>query len=172
MSPVVRAPTANETALLADIEVEADSRYRDIGYEATAATSGIPDEVATRYANDGRLLVAAVDETPVGFIAWHSESDPTVLGIAQVSVLTKFGGQCIGRLLVETVLHHAAVSRYRSVALATQNNVPWNEPWYRRFGFEVVPLEEWTEWMHEAAETQLRNGVDWEHRVWMTLDLD
>lgn len=170
-TPTVRTPTTEEVGLLEAIEVEADSRYADVGYDTLASTSGIPADVANRYAGDGRLLVAVVDEQPVGFIAWHTEDDPTVLGIAQVSVLTDFGGRGIGRLLLESVLDHAETSGFRSVVLTTQSDVPWNAPWYRTFGFEVVPTDRWTEWMHAGAENQRRSGIDWEHRVWMTLEL-
>jgi len=49
--------------------------------------------------------------------------------------------------------------------------VPWNEPWYRRLGFESVEPSDWTDWMRESVAEQQSGGIDWENRVWMTLDL-
>jgi hypothetical protein len=50
---------------------------------------------------------------------------------------------------------------YRSVALAAQTEVPWNESWYRRLGFESLEPNDWTDWMRDdvAASRSLLIGV-------------
>ena len=151
--------------------MEADRRYLDTRLHEFAVTSGIPADVAQRYAAEDRLLVAVIGGEPVAFIGWHTEVEPTVLGISQVSVLTAFGRQGIGTQLIETVMLRARAEGYRSVVLATQIDVPWNEPWYRRLGFEAVQPDDWTDWMRAGAADQESDGIDWTDRVWMTRDL-
>ena len=174
MSPhvVIRAPRLDEINKLVRIEKEADRRYLETRFRAFADTAGIPTDVARRYIAEDRLLVAVVDEEPIAFIGWHTSADPTVLGVSQVSVLTEFGRRGIGTRLLNTVLGRARAEGYRSVVLATQIEVPWNEPWYRRLGFRSVDPTDWTDWMRESVAEQQSSGIDWEHRVWMTLDLD
>lgn len=168
---LIRAPRLDEIGKLALIEEEADRRYLDTRFHEFATTSGIPHDVAQRYLAEDRLLVAVIEGEPVAFIGWHTEADATVLGISQVSVLTEFGRQGIGTQLVELVVLRARAEGYRSVVLATQIDVPWNEPWYRRLGFESVEPDDWTDWMRAAAADQQHNGIDWTERVWMTRDL-
>jgi len=63
------------------------------------------------------------------------------------------------------VLDRGRAEGYRSVVLATQLEVPWNEPWYRRLGFESVKPSDWTDWMRESVAEQQSGGIDWENRV-------
>lgn len=168
---VVRRPSAEEFGLLGQIEEEADSRYLATRFPELADTIGLPVDDAHRLAEQGRLLVADVDGTIAGFIAWCIESDPSVLGISQVSVLTPFGRAGIGTLLLEHVVELAARGGYRTVALNTQVDVPWNEPWYRRMGFVAVDPANWTDWMERCVADQQSDGLSWDQRVWMVLDL-
>jgi len=164
-------PRLDEISKLAPIEEDADRRYLDTRFHEFAVTSGIPADVAARYIAEDRLLVAAIEDEPVVFIGWHTEVDATVLGISQVSVLTTFGRQGIGTSLIEAVMLRARAEGYRSVVLATQIDVPWNESWYRRLGFESVQPDDWTDWMRAGAADQQSDGIDWTDRVWMTRDL-
>ncbi len=167
----IRAPRLDEIGKLARIEEEADQRYLDTRFHAFAEAPGIPAEVARRYIAEDRLLVAAVDEEPIAFIGWSTERDPTVLSVSQISVLSEFGRQGIGTRLINVVLDRARAEGYRSAVLATQIGVPWNEPWYRRLGFESLEPDDWTDWMQEVVAEQQSGGIDWEYRVWMALDL-
>jgi hypothetical protein len=66
-----------------------------------------------------------------------------------------------------------AISRgFRAITLNTQRNVPWNEPWYRTFGFVPVEPNDWAPWMAKVAHGQAAEGLDWSTRTWMRLDID
>ena len=58
--------------------------------------------------------------------------------IDQLSVLTDHGGRGIGRALLDEAVRWARASGLAAVTLTTFRDVPWNAPFYRRVGFEVV----------------------------------
>ena len=57
------------------------------------------------------------------------------------------------------------------MVLSTQSDVAWNQPWYERVGFRVVPEAEWTPAMQAETKAQQREGLDWNTRVHMRIDL-
>lgn len=114
---IVRRPQADEVGLLGQIEEEADSRYRAARFPELADTVGAPADFARRLTEQGRLQVAEVGGTIAGFIGWCIEEEPTILGISQVSVLTRFGQAGIGTRLLECVVELARSDRFRAVAI-------------------------------------------------------
>jgi GNAT superfamily N-acetyltransferase len=168
---IVRQPHADELALLGPIEEEADARYRETRFPELADTVGLPAGVALTLVDQGRLAVADVNGTIAGWIAWCVEADPTVVGISQVSVLSRYGRAGIGTRLVEHVIEMARSEGFRAVALTTQRDVPWNAPWYQQMGFAPVEPAGWTDWMKACVADQQASGLGWDHRVWMLLAL-
>ena len=165
----VRPARDSDLDKLAAIEVEADTRYLQSGSPDMSSGGGIPIDVAKRYAAAGRLMVADAAEQLVGFIAWHQCEEPDYLGIAQVSVLPSFGRQGIGAALVNHVIDQATNDpSVHTVVLATQKEVPWNEPWYKRFGFQPVDPANHRPWMQAAMAAQEESNIPWTNRTWMT----
>ena len=70
--------------------------------------------------------------------------------------------------IVETAIAH----RFRTITLNTRRDVPWNEPWYRTFGFTPVASDDWPQWMAAVADQQAADGLDWTARTWMRLDVE
>jgi predicted N-acetyltransferase YhbS len=167
----IRVGSADDAALLAGIERAADQRYLDSPYRELLNGSAIPDEAARRYCDEGRILVAEVDDRVVGYLGWHVEPDPNYVGISQVSVLPEFGRRGIGAALMRSAIDTAADHGISHVVVATFSDVAWNEPWYRRLGFRTVDPSDWTVWMRDVVDEQ-RADVPWEDRVWMQLDLE
>jgi GNAT superfamily N-acetyltransferase len=62
---------------------------------------------------------------------------PTV--IEQISVHASLIGQGLGRLLLQAAVDEAA----GDLILITFRDVPWNGPWYARFGFTELPEQQW-----------------------------
>jgi GNAT superfamily N-acetyltransferase len=168
----IRVATVTDASLLADIERAGDDRYLDTSYRDHVDGVAIPDEVAVRYCEEGRALVAEVDGQVVGFLGWHLETDPTYFGIAQVSVLPSHGDRGIGTALVRRAISIAVARGVDHIVLATFTDVAWNAPWYERLGFVAVDPSDWTDWMRKVVDTQQADGLPWHHRVWMQLDLE
>lgn len=166
---VIRPPRAAELSELSLIECEADRRYIDSPFPELAGTEGLPLDVAARLHAEGRLLVAAAKDHVVGFLGWCVEQDPAYFGISQVSVRPEHGRRGIGTRLMKVAIDLARAGDHHWVVLNTQLDVPWNEPWYRRLGFEVVPSTEWPAWMRQCVDDQKADGISWDRRVWMRL---
>ena len=75
-------------------------------------------------------------DPPVGFV-----SVDVVDGCAhidQLSVLAEHGGRGTGRALLDRAVRWARDAGLGAVTLTAFRDVPWNAPFYRRAGFEVV----------------------------------
>jgi predicted GNAT family N-acyltransferase len=81
-------------------------------------------------------------------------------------------GNGYGRSLLQAVIDRCRSVNRRSIVLNTHTDLPWNRPWYERFGFVVVPRDEWDDDMIDTAQEQTEDGLDWTTRVHMRLVLD
>ena len=64
---------------------------------------------------------------------------------------------------------HAERAGLRGVTLTTFRDVPWNAPFYRRLGFEVLDPEDLTPGLAAAFADEARRGLPVELRVVMAL---
>lgn len=161
----VRAAIQDDLPLLADIEVAADAQYAAAGHPELADGSTIPEPVARRAVEQGRLAVATLAGRPVGWVYWGRVGGE--LSIGQICVRPEHGRQGIGTALLGFVLDRAAEAGEPAVVLNTQSDVAWNRPWYEKNGFAVVPEPDWTEGMRTVADQQAADGLDWSSRVHM-----
>ena len=125
----VRPASPTEFGLLREIELESDRLFDTIGI-------GPFDDDDSHDRLDVVAAVFAAGDPPVGFV-----SVDIVDGCAhidQLSVLTDHGGRGIGRALLDEAVRWARASGLAAVTLTTFRDVPWNAPFYRRVGFEVV----------------------------------
>jgi len=125
----VRPARPDEYARLREIELEADGLYRTVGMPP------FPEDDAHNRLDRVDVVFAAGDP-PVGFV-----SVQVVDGCAhidQLSVLTGHGGRGTGRALLDEAIRWGERSGLAGVTLTTFRDVPWNAPFYRRVGFEVV----------------------------------
>jgi GNAT superfamily N-acetyltransferase len=138
-SVVVRPAEAADLGGLASIERAAGERFRDVGLAAVADDEPLPVEVLARAADEGRAWVAELGGTVVGYaVGARLAGDPPQHHLEQVSVVPAAGGRGVGVALVEAVVAWAQADGGASLTLTTFTTVPWNGPWYRRLGFEVV----------------------------------
>jgi GNAT superfamily N-acetyltransferase len=86
--------------------------------------------------NAGQLLVARVNEQPVGYALCSTQG--TALHLEEVSVHPDFGRRGIGRQLVLAVLDLAAAGALGTVTLTTFSDLRWNAPFYKSLGFAVI----------------------------------
>ena len=115
---------------------------------------------------EGRLWVArGADGSPIGFALverlgaeWHLE---------EMDVLPERGRQGIGRAMLEAVCAWVAAQGERTLTLTTFRNVPWNAPFYRRFGFEPLADSELTAGLRARLAEEAEHGLPIETRVAM-----
>ncbi|WDG19623.1 GNAT family N-acetyltransferase [Microbacterium sp. Clip185] len=166
MSVQIRPVGAADLPLLERIENEADTLLVDLlqpDQWHPAPTS------AERLADRGIILVAErEDRTVVGFV--HVIEFDGGAHLEQVSVLPAFGGQGIGRALVEAAKDAARRAGYARLTLRTFADVPWNAPFYASAGFAI---EEPSDDFHRMlVETETRLGLGrFGRRVQMGVDL-
>lgn len=93
----------------------------------------------------GNVYLVEEDEIPLGFIAAYP-LDNTIY-IAEVAVDADHQRKGIGGVLLKAVCRWATErasyegSSKARVSLTTYPDVPWNGPWYQKFGFEEVDAE-------------------------------
>jgi len=64
----------------------------------------------------------------------------------------------------------AASNGHASVTLSTFRDVPWNQPFYARLGFEIVPPAQFSPALRAIVEDETRRGLDPRRRVVMRRD--
>jgi GNAT superfamily N-acetyltransferase len=82
----------------------------------------------------------------LGFICACQEGQ--ALHIEELSVRREAQGQGIGRRLLDEVAAVARRKNLRQLTLTTFADVPWNAPFYARYGFEAMA--------HDQLDTRLR----------------
>ena len=118
-----------EFARLRAIELEADDLYLTVGIGPFPV-----DDVHDRL--DQMAVVFVAGDPPVGFVSVELLDGEA--HIDQLSVLATHGGRGTGRALLDEAIRWARVEGLAGVTLTTFRDVPWNAPFYRRLGFEVV----------------------------------
>ena len=111
--------------------------------------------------------VAEVDDQIVGFLC--AESAAKDLHIWELAVRREWQGRGIGRRLMKTVLDHARQNGFVSVTLTTFRDVPWNEPFYRSLGFEIMDTEKIDSRLKQILDAEIQHGLPGNLRCVMQL---
>ncbi len=119
------------------------------------------------YAGRGLSWLALADDRPVGFIL--AEAEPSSLFIVELSVHLDWQGRGLGRRLINRVAEHARTLGLTSLTLTTFRDVPWNAPYYRRLGFEMMTTL--TPEMRQKREEETAHGLAYGSRCAMRLSL-
>ncbi|MEM9465686.1 MAG: GNAT family N-acetyltransferase [Actinomycetota bacterium] len=153
------------------IDAATDAQFVEAGHPELAGDGDyIPADVAHRAVADGRILVADDDGDIVAWSFITRLDDELCLG--QIAVLPSRQRSGVGSSLLQRILDDASAAGEPSIVLSTQRDLAWNLPWYRRFGFTVVPEANWSGEMASVAADQRADGLDWDGtRVYMRLVL-
>ena len=103
----------------------------------------------------------------MGFIL--AEAQPSSLFIVELSVHLDWQGRGLGRRLINRVAEHARPLGLTSLTLTTFRDVPWNAPFYRRLGFEM--LTTLTPELRQKREEETAHGLAYGSRCAMRLPL-
>ncbi len=135
----------------------------DIRYRVTAASS-------VREALDQqRLWVAMNDDEAVGFAMAGVVDGQAYL--EEVDVLPQYGGQGIGTQLVQAVIAWARTQSYDRLLLVTFRHLPWNAPFYKKLGFELVDRSDYGDDIRRLMDEEGEIGIDVANRVVMEYSL-
>ena len=170
MSVLIRLATPEDAPLLPDIERSAGQLFRQIaGLEWIAQDHVMMTDQHLPAIVAQTAWVACEDETPVGFLSAERTLD--ILHICEVSVLASAMGRGIGRLLIEAATGAARASGLTALTLTTFRDVPWNEPYYQRLGFETVAAHDLDQRLVGILTDEISAGLPGDRRCAMRLNL-
>lgn len=147
----------DEVEFLPEIECSACEIFRSFPDLAwIAEDEAMPSEIHRKYAAAGTSWIAEADGQRVGFLC--AESDFRDLHIQELSVRQEWQGKGIGRKLMNTAIEYARRNQFKLVTLTTFREVPWNAPFYRSLGFEVIENENLGPRLKKILETEAEHG--------------
>ena len=154
---------------MAGIERSAGELFRGIGMDdiANAEPPALAAYEEARMA--GQLWVATCRGEVVGYVLALQLDGQAHL--EQLSVDPAHSRRGLGAALVGTVTAWASALGAPDVTLTTFRDVPWNGPYYERFGFEVVDETGWTPALQAVRAHEAAEGLDVSSRVIMRLRL-
>ena len=110
------------------MEAESDRLLAQVGI------GPFPDDDHDRLGTAAVVLVAG--DPAVGFVSIRLVDGEA--HVDQLSVVPECGGRGIGRDLLDEAIRWARHEGLSGVTLTTFRDVPWNAPFYRRVGFDVL----------------------------------
>ncbi|MDG4650364.1 GNAT family N-acetyltransferase [Roseibacterium sp. SDUM158017] len=116
-------------------------------------------------AGDCRLAATGEGCGIVGFIL--ARRVEVHLHIDEISVRRDWQRRGIGQTLMRHVLDAANEQDVVGTTLTTWRDVPWNAPWYRRFGFRVLGAEEAPKFLSDLLALECAEGLSPPERVAM-----
>ncbi len=162
----IRLAKVEDFERLQQVEAAAGRRFADIGMADVAANPPTPRAVLAEATAAGRLWVAEDPQIgPVGFALLRDLLSSVHL--EEISVAPSHGRRGIGTSLITHIVRVLSAAGHRELTLSTFADVPWNGPFYRRLGFEVVPASELAEELREVRRKEAESGLDVDRRVVM-----
>lgn len=157
----IRDACTNDLPHLASIEREAASRFLAVpdltGMTAIDLLGSLPHEQLVQAQQNGTLWVAADGENLVGFLA--ATLFPDELYVLEIDVLPSHGRRGLGKKLLGAALSGAAGKGLDRVVLRTFQNVPWNAPFYRRFGFRDLSEKSLSDALRDVIKKETEDGL-------------
>jgi len=162
----IRLAVASDHPQLPGIERSAAALFAQFGLAEIFARISTSSSDLEEGLRNGRLWVATVpDDEVVGFALARVVGDNAHLD--ELDVLPDHGRRGIGTALVEAFLRWARDSGFSGATLTTLQHVPWNAPFYERFGFQVLAPRELSPELSELLRQEIERGLPAENRVAM-----
>lgn len=154
MKPLIRPASAADLVLLPAIEAQSDGLLAEVPGTVPGAVELLPPAAGAGELQAARQVLVA-GTPPQGF-ARIEEVDGSA-HLEQLSVHPLSAGRGLGRALVDAALAWARKAGYPGMTLCTFADVPFNAPFYRSCGFEVVDAQGG---LAELREEERRQGLD------------
>jgi len=163
---LIRNARLDDIATLRDIERAAGRLFAEIGMSEVANDEPLSDETLRLYQTCGRAWVAVDDsDRPIGYLV--ADILDGNAHIEQLSVLPANMRKGLGRALIEQLAAWASGLGMEAVTLTTFVDVPWNGPYYRRLGFEMLTEEEIKPELRDRRNHETGRGLDRWPRICM-----
>ncbi|ALI04268.1 amino-acid N-acetyltransferase [Pseudomonas sp. FW306-02-F02-AA] len=159
MTPSLRRAQFDDASALPAVERSAAILFRndpELAWLADAPVTSVEQHL--RAIESAQVWVAEMaNGSIVGFLSAHAVD--TELHIQEVSVSSAFQGQGLGRRLLQTALEYARHSGLTALTLTTFRTLPWNEPFYQRFGFESLAFSDLDHRLQAVLEAEITHGL-------------
>ncbi|MNM89516.1 N-acetylglutamate synthase [compost metagenome] len=134
----IRPTLTRDIPWLAEVEQSAAQAFAQLPALAWLAQGAVLDSTAHQgFVDAGASWLAEGDAGQIlGFAC--AQRQQQALHIHEISVRREAQGQGIGRLLLNRLVDEARVAGAREMTLTTFADVPWNAPFYARYGFEAI----------------------------------
>lgn len=155
---MIRAARSADLPVLREIERAAGMAFHDLGM--TAVANDEPPSLAelAAFQEDGRAWVVTDEaDRPVAYLLVEVVDGNA--HVEQVSVHPEHARQGLGRRLLDTAAAWAGQRGLAALTLSTYSEVPWNAPYYRRLGFQVVSEAQVTEGLRRIREHEQACGL-------------
>ena len=127
------------------------------------------DRLAQLIAARQAWVACPEDDVPVGMVIASVRDN--ALYIEEMDVLPAHGRRGLGSRLLAHACSWGEKQGLAAVVLSTFRDVPWNGPFYRRFGFRNLPVSQWAPYMHAIRQSEAQHGLQTAARTFMRLML-
>jgi predicted N-acetyltransferase YhbS len=164
---LIRHATRTDFPALQHIELAAFETLRDAHAVSGEPTASSDDELQS-YLDHGLLYtVVDAENVPRGYCGGSVAEG--FVHIGEMDVLPDFQRQGLGRRLVETLIREARSRALRGATLTTDRFAPFNAPFYRSLGFQIVEASECSIRLRRILDAEASKGLDPTRRVAMML---
>jgi ribosomal protein S18 acetylase RimI-like enzyme len=155
-----------------DLEISPYRSSRRDLWELFALAEESPD-VIEELIDQGRVLVATLDDEVVGCLQLLDPSPDDEIELAILAVAESHQGRGIGTALVERAIEEAQSDGLRTMRVGTSSADISNLRFYQRRGFRMLSVERDAFTPADGYPDGLTtDGLPLRDRVWLTLDLD
>jgi N-acetylglutamate synthase-like GNAT family acetyltransferase len=160
--PLIRKARLDDLPALTDIERDADKLFLQTDMPEIGSAEPTDSAALAALLDEGAFWVAERDGAPVGFLAAGTREGQYI--ILQISVARAGQGRGVGARLMETALGHGRAIGAPDVVLTTFRDIPWNAPWYARFGFVEISADERSQVVRDMQAHEAAHGLDMSRR--------
>ena len=168
----VRPMRIDDVAAVQAVELAAGAMFRTVSDQRISRVADhgpMPAAELEHAAAEGRAWVAVVTDAIAGFIVAREVDSHA--HVEEVAVDPAHGRRGLGSTLLDRVCTWARDRGMPAVTLTTFRDVPWNQPYYERRGYRVVPERELSEALDALLTEEEQYGLDRDLRVVMRLDV-
>jgi GNAT superfamily N-acetyltransferase len=167
---IIKAANRDAIEPLQDLQARAGVLFRDVGLASVADNPSTPSEVFLESIGSDLLHVLTIGTQFAGFtLAVERGRD---CHLEQMSVDPKFARQGIGSALMRHLIELAVARAYARISLSTFVDIPWNAPFYARFGFVPLPAEALSSFLVSVQRDEAEAGLDMARRTIMALEVE
>lgn len=164
----IRLSELKDIPALVRVEKSASKKFLDTPDLAWLANSDVMSHAMHQKAILEKMSWTARDSSRneiVGFLSGQEVG--TEFHLQEVSVRSKYQGRSLGKALIETGLQQATLKGLLSATLTTFVEVPWNAPFYKKLGFEIIENDDLNVRLSNLLLAEASHGLPLEKRCAM-----